>query len=228
MSLPTTGGYYGGGSTGSAGYSSGGGSDDDSSGGLVITSDDSDSGSGGGVDGVRDDLVEDTLDSDGSSGSDPSLDGSRTGGPAGDESDDSNGGNVSDTAIGASYRDTQLEDAAERTQGEDAADTVAAGGVASAINFGDTSAESVAEDAEATGTTESLTDAFDRAFPDDVATVTDMNPSEEVQNAVERIREPIPIPFDLGGDEGVGSGVIVAVGAALVGLVAISLSGGDG
>lgn len=148
--------------------------------------------------------------------------------------DSDSSGNVSDTAIGASYRDPTLEQAAEDADGEDAADTVAAGGIASAINFGGLTEESVAEDAEATGTTGSLSDALDRAFnpesgggdqSQEQTPPQNQTQNQPVQTVVERIREPIPTSF--GRDSGPGSGTIVAVGAALLGLAMIAFAGGD-
>lgn len=150
---------------------------------------------------------------------------------------DSDSGDISDTAIGASYRDPTLEQAAEDADGEDAADTVAAGGIASAINFGGLTEESVAEDAEATGTTGSLSNALDRAFnpgsgggdesqQQPSAQNQNQNQNQPVQTVVERIREPIPTSFEP--DSGPGSGVIVAVAVGLIGLAAIAFAGGDG
>jgi len=156
---------------------------------------------------------------------------SDSGGGSPDDSDSSSsGGPVSDTAIGASYRDATLEQAAERTQGDDAADAVAAGGIASAISYSDTTVEDVAEDTEATGTTESLTDAFSGAFPAGTTNSAEMNPLPEFTGAVERVRERVVIPFSGGSELDRGTilaavGVVVALGAVVVG--SESDSGGE-
>jgi len=158
-------------------------------------------------------------------GSDSDSD--NAGSPDNSDSGSSGGGSVSDTAIGASFRDPALERAAKETQGQDAADAVAAGGVAAAINYSDTTVNEVAEDTEATGTTQSLTDGLKEAFPPGVENSAEMNPLPEFTGAVERVRERIVIPFT---DREANRGSILTVVAVVIalGAVVIGSSNSDG